>query len=785
MHTLFFWGCLWLALLPFYAVAQAPQPFEVTFYFETADHQNYQVDTAALAQIIAYSQTHPDAPLIIQGHTDNQGDTLSNLQLSKARAYTIQKALLKAGIAPERLQIKALGESYPLYDNNYAIGRQKNRRVEVFITKQVKDVHLTQAIKNKQLLEKMRPAPTQFSITASDKDTFFVTPSGTRVYVPGSAFDVPEGQAVQVEMREAYTFADMLLNGLSTTSNGALLTTGGMFEIKASSEGSAVALKDGKELSLQVPTDSVLPEMQLYEMDTTTTVTNWINPRSFVVPPAFASNTTGNRTFNHEPVCPSLNDLLDEMRKPTPLEAKANSAKEAFKSYKIVGLKLFAADSISRVIAMNEEKKNFLKGKYDKPCKGFFCQLKKVFEGKKAKQARDSALIKCAALDQEIVLLQTALEKEQAKEKAHRAKIDSSIAVQRTLQAKYKALQAAVRREKNTTVQSAYFETHTCARVKYPKVPDSLRTVVDADRRLAFFYYQKDYFELERNYPQYEEIIAQHLYQVPTYKAAAKKQRFLEYYNRRDLDALARFYPEKEQEVCQELYRVDTYEEAKRKKLYKECIYNKDLEKLEQEFPELEQEVCQLLYNVDTYQAAKQEKRERVFMRYCQGYNLKGLQQFFPEREREVCLLLYKVPTFEEAFLVQKRKKQLEQAFYSLQLSNKALGRWMNLDYLRKLPQEELLVQTVLLQAPIMREDFLIYGDTKALTAPTGRSSSQTQFKDVVNNQSHTLISYYAIDDNTVALAVKTFQARKGMAVKLEYEELSLQAFSERLAEFN
>ena len=280
----------------------------MTFYFETANHQQYEVDPTALATIINYSQEHPHEPLIVQGHTDDQGDSLSNLQLSKDRALTIERALVKAGIAPVRIQIKALGEGYPLYDNNYAIGRQKNRRVEVFITNQVEEVHQTQAINNKRILEKMRPAPAQFSMTATTKDTFFITPTGTRVYVPAGAFEVADGQAVTVELREAYTFADMLLNGLSTTSNGALLTTGGMFELKATSEGEEVALRVGKALSIQVPTDSVLPEMQLYEMDTTITTTNWVNPRSLVVPPAFVNNRSN--TLSHGFSCPSLNPLL-------------------------------------------------------------------------------------------------------------------------------------------------------------------------------------------------------------------------------------------------------------------------------------------------------------------------------------------------------------------------------------------------------------------------------------------------------------------------------------------
>jgi len=71
------------------------------------------------------------AQIVIEGHTDNQGGTDFNQQLSKARALSVKQALVARHVQPDRLTIKAAGFSKPLAPNDTALGRQKNRRVEV------------------------------------------------------------------------------------------------------------------------------------------------------------------------------------------------------------------------------------------------------------------------------------------------------------------------------------------------------------------------------------------------------------------------------------------------------------------------------------------------------------------------------------------------------------------------------------------------------------------------------------------------------------------------------
>lgn len=51
--------------------------------------------------------------LIVEGHTDSRGSTVSNQRLSKVRAEAVRKELLNRKIAPSRIEVRALGSAKP------------------------------------------------------------------------------------------------------------------------------------------------------------------------------------------------------------------------------------------------------------------------------------------------------------------------------------------------------------------------------------------------------------------------------------------------------------------------------------------------------------------------------------------------------------------------------------------------------------------------------------------------------------------------------------------------
>ena len=72
--------------------------------------------------------------IFIEGHTDSDGDELSNMDLSQRRANSVANLLVeKFGIKKERLTALGFGEIYPVADNSTKEGKSKNRRVSIFI----------------------------------------------------------------------------------------------------------------------------------------------------------------------------------------------------------------------------------------------------------------------------------------------------------------------------------------------------------------------------------------------------------------------------------------------------------------------------------------------------------------------------------------------------------------------------------------------------------------------------------------------------------------------------
>ena len=69
----------------------------------------------------------------VAGHTDSHSDDTSNLILSEKRAKAVVRYLEKRGINADDLMAAGYGESQPIFTNDTAEGRAKNRRVEFWV----------------------------------------------------------------------------------------------------------------------------------------------------------------------------------------------------------------------------------------------------------------------------------------------------------------------------------------------------------------------------------------------------------------------------------------------------------------------------------------------------------------------------------------------------------------------------------------------------------------------------------------------------------------------------
>ena len=75
----------------------------------------------------------PNVVILVEGHTDNVGSNRINDALSKRRAESVKKYLVRKGISPRRIKTVGYGERRPIASNATEWGRRLNRRTEIVI----------------------------------------------------------------------------------------------------------------------------------------------------------------------------------------------------------------------------------------------------------------------------------------------------------------------------------------------------------------------------------------------------------------------------------------------------------------------------------------------------------------------------------------------------------------------------------------------------------------------------------------------------------------------------
>jgi OOP family OmpA-OmpF porin len=105
----------------------------VTIEFKTASAEISPASAKELENILSSITIAENLLVKIEGHTDDQGNDELNLNLSQARADAVRQWLINKDAHAFKNKITALGygETQPIASNATAIGRAKNRRVEI------------------------------------------------------------------------------------------------------------------------------------------------------------------------------------------------------------------------------------------------------------------------------------------------------------------------------------------------------------------------------------------------------------------------------------------------------------------------------------------------------------------------------------------------------------------------------------------------------------------------------------------------------------------------------
>ncbi len=120
-----------------------------------------------------------------------------------------------------------------------------------------------------------------------DRDTTLVGENGTKLTILQNTFVDASGNAVsgeiKIELKECLDQYSMVLGNLTTTSDGEILESGGMVYVNAECDGKSLSIATDKSILVEIPCDSSLADMKMFEGEQNGEEINWVNPKSLDV----------------------------------------------------------------------------------------------------------------------------------------------------------------------------------------------------------------------------------------------------------------------------------------------------------------------------------------------------------------------------------------------------------------------------------------------------------------------------------------------------------------------
>lgn len=112
-------------------LAQKGKRLSLDFRFRTGSSELDNRGLRDLDRVLAFLRENSQARLVLVGFSDARGGSTQNLKLSQERAKKLAEQLRERGVGA--VDVEAMGSELPVASNDTESGREKNRRVEVWL----------------------------------------------------------------------------------------------------------------------------------------------------------------------------------------------------------------------------------------------------------------------------------------------------------------------------------------------------------------------------------------------------------------------------------------------------------------------------------------------------------------------------------------------------------------------------------------------------------------------------------------------------------------------------
>lgn len=104
-----------------------------SIYFDSGSDVIQPISYTILDNVVSLLAVNSGVTVEIVGHTDSDGSSSMNQDLSLRRARSVKNYLIQHGIDAGRLSTSGMGESHPIASNSTSQGKAENRRIDFII----------------------------------------------------------------------------------------------------------------------------------------------------------------------------------------------------------------------------------------------------------------------------------------------------------------------------------------------------------------------------------------------------------------------------------------------------------------------------------------------------------------------------------------------------------------------------------------------------------------------------------------------------------------------------